>query len=33
MVGTLLLARAVDDPKLCDALLQAALKHLDSIGP
>jgi AcrR family transcriptional regulator len=28
MVGTLLLARAVDDPKLCDALLNAALKQL-----
>jgi len=28
MVGTLVLARAVDDPKLSDALLNAALKHL-----
>ena len=28
MVGALLLARAVDDRKLSDALLQAALKHL-----
>ena len=28
MVGTLVLARAVDDPKLSDALRQAALKHL-----
>ncbi|MFZ2407226.1 MAG: hypothetical protein WAW41_19000, partial [Methylobacter sp.] len=28
MVGTLLLARAVDDPKLSDALREAALKHL-----
>lgn len=28
MVGTLLLARAVDDPKLSDALRDAALKHL-----
>ncbi|WP_445147295.1 TetR/AcrR family transcriptional regulator [Dyella sp. Tek66A03] len=28
MVGTLLLARAVDEPKLSDALRQAALKHL-----
>ena len=28
MVGTLLLARAVDDPKLSDALLKAALKRL-----
>jgi hypothetical protein len=27
-VGTLLLARAVDDPRLCDALLEAALKYL-----
>jgi AcrR family transcriptional regulator len=27
-VGTLLLARAVDDPKLSDALVQATLKHL-----
>ena len=29
MVGTLMLARAVDDPKLSDALRKAALKHLD----
>lgn len=28
MVGALLLARAVDDPKLSDALRDAALKHL-----
>lgn len=28
MVGALLLARAVDDPKLSDALREAALKHL-----
>lgn len=28
MVGTLLLARAVDETKLSDALLEAALKHL-----
>lgn len=28
MTGTLLLARAVEDPKLCNALLEAALKHL-----
>lgn len=28
MVGTLLLARAVDEPALSDALCQAALKHL-----
>jgi len=27
-VGALLLARAVDDPKLSDALLEAARKHL-----
>jgi TetR/AcrR family transcriptional regulator, transcriptional repressor for nem operon len=27
MVGTLILARAVDDPKLSDALCEAALKH------
>ena len=27
MVGTLLLARAVDDPKLSDALREATLKH------
>ena len=32
MVGALLMARAVDDPKLCDALLQAALQHLTSTG-
>jgi TetR/AcrR family transcriptional regulator, transcriptional repressor for nem operon len=32
MVGTLLLARAVDDPKLSDALLKAASKHLVSAG-
>ncbi len=30
MVGTLLLARAVDDPKLSEALCEAALKHLAS---
>ncbi|TAL40948.1 MAG: TetR/AcrR family transcriptional regulator [Salinibacterium sp.] len=29
LVGTLVLARAVDDPKLSDALRDAALKHLD----
>jgi TetR/AcrR family transcriptional regulator, transcriptional repressor for nem operon len=28
MVGTLLLARAVDDPKLSEAVVMAALKHL-----
>lgn len=32
MVGTLLLARAVDDPKLSDALREAALKHLAPAG-
>lgn len=30
MVGTLLLARAVDDPELCDAFRQTALKHYNS---
>ncbi len=30
MVGALLLARAVDDPMLSDALRKAALKHLSS---
>ena len=29
MVGTLMLARAVDDQKLSDALRDAAMKHLD----
>lgn len=29
MVGTLMLARAVDDPKLSDALLASALKHFN----
>lgn len=29
MVGTLVLARAVDDPKLSDALLASALKHFN----
>jgi hypothetical protein len=28
MVGALVLARAVDDPRLSDALRKAALKHL-----
>jgi len=32
MVGTLLLARAVDDPKLSEALLKAALKRLIPAG-
>ena len=26
-----MLARAVDDPKLCEALRKAAIKHLDSV--
>ena len=30
MVGTLMLARAVDDPVLSDALCSAAVKHLAS---
>ena len=32
MVGALVLARAVDDPRLSDALRQAALKHLTTTG-
>ena len=32
MVGTLILARAVDDPKLSDALREAALKHFSPTG-
>jgi hypothetical protein len=32
MVGALLLARAVDEPKLSDALRKAALKHLSATG-
>jgi AcrR family transcriptional regulator len=32
MVGSLMLARAVDDPKLSDALLDAARKHLTPAG-
>jgi len=32
MVGALLLARAVDDAKLADALLKAASQHLTSTG-
>lgn len=31
MVGALIVARAVDDPKLSDALLKATLKHLVSV--
>lgn len=33
MVGTLMLARAVDDPKLSDSLLESALKHFIPAGP
>lgn len=33
MVGTLLLARAVDDAKLSDALLASALKHFSPTTP
>ncbi len=33
MVGTLLLARAVDDPKLADALLASTLKHFSPAAP
>lgn len=33
MVGTLMLARAVDDPKLSDALLESALKHFHPTNP
>jgi hypothetical protein len=32
MVGALLLARAVDDPKLSDAMLKTASKHLAPTG-
>lgn len=32
MVGTLMLARAVDDPRLSDALLQAGERHFTSDG-
>lgn len=32
MVGTLVLARAVDDAKLSEALRKASLKHFDSTG-
>jgi TetR/AcrR family transcriptional regulator, transcriptional repressor for nem operon len=31
-LGALVLARAVDDPKLSDALREAALKHLTPTG-
>src|SRR5438874_12889550 len=33
MVGALVLARAVDDPKLSKALREASLKHLDPTAP
>lgn len=32
LVGTVMLARAVDEPNLSDSLREAALKHLTSIG-
>jgi TetR/AcrR family transcriptional regulator, transcriptional repressor for nem operon len=32
MVGALVLARAVDDPKLSEALRKAAVKHFDAAG-
>ena len=32
MVGALVLARAVDDPRLSDALREAALEHLTPTG-
>ena len=32
LVGALVLARAVDDPRLSDALREAALKHLVPAG-
>ena len=32
MVGTLMVARAVDDPKLANALIEATLKHLVPAG-
>jgi TetR/AcrR family transcriptional repressor of nem operon len=32
MVGALVLARAVDDPKLSEALRKASVKHFDSTG-
>jgi AcrR family transcriptional regulator len=32
MVGALVLARAVNDPKLSEALREASLKHFDSTG-
>jgi hypothetical protein len=32
MVGALVLARAVDDPKLSEALRKAPLTHFDTTG-
>ena len=32
MVGALVLARAVDDPKLSEALREASLKHFEAVG-
>ncbi len=32
MVGALVLARAVDDPKLSEALREASVKHFDPTG-
>ena len=32
MVGALVLARAVDDPELSEALRKASVKHFDSTG-
>jgi hypothetical protein len=32
MVGALVLARAVDDPRLSEALREASVKYLDSTG-
>jgi AcrR family transcriptional regulator len=32
MVGALVLARAVDDPKLSEAMREASLKHFDPTG-
>lgn len=32
MIGTMVMARAVDDPRLSDALREAALKHFSEVG-
>lgn len=32
MIGAMMMARAVDDPKLSEALRKAALKHLSGVG-